>query len=63
MEQQFDQMGAMFDWTKKVVTCDPGYYRWNQWLFLRMFERGLAYRKESLSTGTRSTRPCSPTSR
>jgi leucyl-tRNA synthetase len=48
MEQQYDQMGAMFDWTKKVVTCDPGYYRWNQWLFLRMFERGLAYRKESL---------------
>ena len=48
MEQQFEQMGAMFDWSKRVVTCDPAYYRWNQWLFLRMFERGLAYRKESL---------------
>ena len=47
MELQYDQMGAMFDWSKKVVTCDPAYYRWNQWLFLRMFERGLAYRKES----------------
>jgi leucyl-tRNA synthetase len=47
MEEQYDQMGAMFDWSKKVVTCDPSYYRWNQWLFLRMFERGLAYRKES----------------
>jgi len=47
MEEQFDQMGAMFDWSKKVVTCDPGYYRWNQWLFVKMFERGLAYRKES----------------
>jgi len=47
MEEQFDQMGAMFDWSKKVVTCDPSYYRWNQWLFVKMFERGLAYRKES----------------
>jgi leucyl-tRNA synthetase len=47
MEEQYEQMGAMFDWSKKVVTCDPSYYRWNQWLFLRMFERGLAYRKES----------------
>ncbi len=47
MEAQFDQMGAMFDWSKKIVTCDPGYYRWNQWLFVKMVERGLAYRKES----------------
>ncbi len=47
MEAQFDQMGAMFDWSKKVVTCDPDYYRWNQWLFVKMVERGLAYRKES----------------
>jgi len=47
MEQQFAQMGAMFDWSKKIVTCDPEYYRWNQWLFLKMLEKGLAYRKES----------------
>ncbi len=47
MEQQFTQMGAMFDWSKKIVTCDPEFYRWNQWFFLQMFERGLAYRKES----------------
>ncbi|MEJ2666418.1 MAG: leucine--tRNA ligase [Deinococcales bacterium] len=47
MEEQFGQMGAMFDWSKKVVTCDPQYYRWNQWFFIKMFERGLAYRKES----------------
>ncbi len=47
MEEQFSQMGAMFDWSKRVVTCDPEYYRWNQWFFLRMYERGLAYRKES----------------
>jgi len=47
MEEQFAQMGAMFDWSKKIATCDPEYYRWNQWFFLKMFERGLAYRKES----------------
>jgi leucyl-tRNA synthetase len=48
MEEQFSQMGGMFDWSKKIVTCDPDYYRWNQWFFLRMYERGLAYRKESV---------------
>ena len=44
MEQQYDLMGAMIDWSRKVITCDPAYYRWNQWIFLRMLERGLAYR-------------------
>jgi leucyl-tRNA synthetase len=48
MERQFAQIGTMFDWSTKIVTCDPSYYRWNQWLFLRMVERDLAYRKESL---------------
>ena len=47
MEKQFKQMGAIFDWSKKVVTCDPEYYKWNQWFFVQMFKRGLAYRKES----------------
>ncbi|UCH26417.1 MAG: leucine--tRNA ligase, partial [Trueperaceae bacterium] len=47
MTRQFKQMGAMFDWSKKIVTCDPEYYKWNQWFFVKMFERGLAYRKES----------------
>ena len=47
MEEQFKQMGAIFDWSKKVVTSDPEYYRWNQWFFVQMFKRGLAYRKES----------------
>ncbi len=47
MEQQYGQMGAMFDWTKKVVSCDPEFYRWNQWFFLKLLEKGIAYRKES----------------
>ena len=44
MRQQFGAMGAMIDWSRQVATCTPDYYRWNQWLFLRMLEKGLAYR-------------------
>ena len=40
-------MGMSFDWSRQFNTCDPEYYRWTQWLFLRLFERGLAYRKLS----------------
>jgi leucyl-tRNA synthetase len=43
MRRQLRSMGAMFDWKREVVTCDPEYYTWNQWFFLRMLERGLAY--------------------
>ncbi len=42
------KVGISFDWDREVISCLPDYYRWNQWLFLQMFERGLAYRKESL---------------
>ena len=45
MKAQFAPMGFAFDWSREVTTCDPSYYRWNQWLFLRMLERGIAYRK------------------
>jgi leucyl-tRNA synthetase len=47
MRGQLRQMGAMFDFDSEVVTCDPEYYRWNQWFFLKFFERGLAYREEA----------------
>ena len=47
MRGQLRQMGAMFDLSSEVVTCKPEYYRWNQWFFLKFFERGLAYRKEA----------------
>jgi leucyl-tRNA synthetase len=45
MKGQLKQLGFAFDWTREIATCDPSYYRWNQWLFLRMLEKGIAYRK------------------
>ena len=44
MRRQYDQMGAMINWSREVITCTPEYYRWNQWFFLQMLKRGLAYR-------------------
>jgi leucyl-tRNA synthetase len=45
MRRQLRSMGATFDWDSEVVTCTPEYYRWNQWIFLKLLEAGLAYRK------------------
>ncbi|HEV8281151.1 MAG TPA: leucine--tRNA ligase [Candidatus Limnocylindrales bacterium] len=45
--KQFRSMGAVFDWRYELVTCEPEFYRWNQWLFLRFLEAGLAYRRMS----------------
>ena len=47
MRRQFRTMGATFSWKHEVVTADPSYYTWNQWLFLRFLEKGLAYRQKS----------------
>ena len=44
MRRQMRVMGASFDWTREVVSCDPEYYRWQQWLFLKLYEAGLAYK-------------------
>jgi leucyl-tRNA synthetase len=45
MKAQLAPMGFTFDWSRELATCDAGYYRWNQWLFLKMLEHGIAYRK------------------
>ena len=44
MKQQMQAMGLAIDWSREVATCDPEYYKWNQWLFLKMLEKGIAYR-------------------
>jgi leucyl-tRNA synthetase len=45
MRQQYVHMGAGIDWDREISTCEPDFYRWNQWIFLKMLEHGLAYRK------------------
>ncbi len=47
METQLKEMGATFDWDYELVTCFPDYYKWTQWLFLQLYNKGLAYRKEA----------------
>jgi leucyl-tRNA synthetase len=48
MKEQFYKMGIVYDWAREVASCLPDYYRWTQWLFLLMYERGLAYRKHAV---------------
>ncbi len=45
MKQQMLAMGLAIDWSREIATCNPSYYKWNQWLFLKMLEKGIAYRK------------------
>ena len=52
------RLGFAYDWSREVTTCLPDYYRWNQWFFLKLYEKGLAYRKRAKSTGVRSAPPC-----
>ena len=47
MRTQLRSMGAMFDWDREAISCLPGYYRWDQWFFLKLYDLGLAYRKEA----------------
>ena len=47
MKGQLQRLGISYAWEREFATCEPSYYRWNQWLFIKMFERGLAYRRRS----------------
>jgi len=47
MEKQLQSMGNSFDWSRKIITADPKYYKWTQWLFLKLYEKGLAYKKKA----------------
>jgi leucyl-tRNA synthetase len=47
MKAQMNRLGFAYDWSREVTTCLPDYYRWNQWFFLKFYEKGLAYRKKS----------------
>jgi leucyl-tRNA synthetase len=47
MRKQIKALGFSYDWDREIATCHPGYYKWNQWLFLKFLEKGLAYRKNS----------------
>jgi len=47
MRKQLRSMGAMFDWKREAVSCEPSYYKWTQWFFIQLFKHGLAYRKKS----------------
>ncbi|MGB2942331.1 MAG: class I tRNA ligase family protein, partial [Candidatus Macondimonas sp.] len=45
MKRQLQRLGLAYDWEREIATCDPAYYRWEQWLFTRLFEKGVIYRK------------------
>jgi len=47
MRKQLKTMGSMYDWSREVITCDPEYYKWTQWFFIKLFEHDLAYRSKS----------------
>ncbi len=47
MRGQLRSMGTMFDWEREIASCNPGYYKWTQWFFLKLYHQGLAYKKES----------------
>jgi len=48
MKAQMQPLGLAYDWQREVATCDPGYYKWNQWFFLKLLEKGIAYKKTQI---------------
>ena len=48
MKAQLEDLNCHFDWDREIATCDPSYYKWTQYLFIKMFKEGLAYQKESM---------------
>jgi len=48
MRNQLRSMGAMFDWSREIITCEPEYYKWNQWWFIQLYKHGLVYRKKAV---------------
>jgi len=47
MKQQLNSLGFSLDWSREIATCDPNYYKWEQWLFIKLFRKGLIYKKTS----------------
>ncbi len=48
MRKQFEKMGFAFDWSREIATCDPSYYHWEQWLFIKLYQKGLVYKKNAI---------------
>lgn len=51
MTKQLKMLGLSYDWQREVTTCKPDYYKWTQWLFIQLYKKGLAYKKEAAVTG------------
>lgn len=45
MKEQLDRLSCSFDWSREIITCNPEYYKWTQWIFLQLFREGMAYQQ------------------